>query len=87
MVQVQERHPCLIVNKSHKEIIMKKDQYISLLESKIAQLENEDLLGLNTSDKLRIQLEEILDCNIHISQMDLILEYIYDFLKYKEIEK
>jgi hypothetical protein len=61
-------------------------RYINSLETRIIALENEDPLGLNTSDKLRTQLEERFDCTIHSSQMDLVLEYIYDFLKYKELE-
>jgi hypothetical protein len=60
--------------------------YKNSLEARIIELENEDPLGLNTSDKLRIQLEERLDCTIHSSQMELILEYIYDFLKHKDLE-
>jgi hypothetical protein len=50
------------------------------------ELKNEDPLGINTSDELRIQLEERLGCNINSSQMDLVLEYIYDFLNHKELE-
>jgi hypothetical protein len=61
-------------------------RYKNSLEAHIVVLENEDPLGLNTSDKLRIQLEERLDCTIHSSQMDLVLEYIYDFLNHKELE-
>lgn len=53
-------------------------------EQRIAELENEDRLGLDTGDKLRIQLEERLDCTIHESQMSLILEYIYAHIGYKE---
>jgi hypothetical protein len=60
--------------------------YKNSLEARIIVLENEDPLGLNTSDKLRIQLEERLNCTIHSSQMDLVLEYIYDFLNHKEFE-
>jgi hypothetical protein len=63
-----------------------KCQYKNSLEARIAELENEDRLGLDTDDKLRIQLEERLDCIIHESQMSLILEYIYDRIGYKELE-
>jgi hypothetical protein len=75
-----------ILEGRYAQALMTKDQYITSLEAHIAVLENEDPLGLNTADKLRIQLEERLDCTIHSSQMDLILEYIYDFLNHKESE-
>jgi hypothetical protein len=60
--------------------------YKNSLEARISELENEDRLGLDTDDKLRIQLEERLDCIIHESQMSLILEYIYDRISYKKLE-